>query len=154
MSLDWLLPPLHKTHTTSHSNKHQHFNFCNNIRTIELILFTTFQKQGPWNKQQINNYAYSKWRVKNSSASATHPVNQPKQSHSISQLITWNRQLKPCTRCIPYKTTLPTVLKNPRSISAWHMWCLCTSIFFFLVWKPPLDLFTFCCISYHPEKTH
>lgn len=59
------------------------------------MLFTAFQKQGPWNKQQMSNFAYSKWRVKNSSASATHPVNQPKQSHSISQLITWNRQLKP-----------------------------------------------------------
>lgn len=103
MSLYWLLPPLHKTHTTSHSNRHQDGNFCNSISTIELIEFTAFQKQEPWNKQQISIFAISKWTVKNSSASASHPVNQPKQSHPISQLITWNRQLKPipdafCTR--------------------------------------------------------
>lgn len=113
MSLYGLLPPLHKTHTTSRSNKHQHCNFCNNIPTTELMLFRAFQKQDPWNKQQISNFAYSKQRVKNSSAPVTHPVNQPKQSRSISQLITWNRQLKPIPDAFRTRQHFQVYLKIP-----------------------------------------
>lgn len=43
----------------------------------------------------------------------TTEYNQPIQSHSISQLITWNRQLKPVPDGF---CTLQTVFKNPHSI--------------------------------------